>query len=98
MNHSKRLSGALGMAVLAATLVTATACTSTTPNWDAVYGETVRTAVAQQVLNPNAGRDTDPVSGIDGVAAKAAVDEYRKSFTAPEPEKNTFTIGVSGAR
>lgn len=73
-------------------------CASTTPNWDARFGETVNMAVAQQTLNPEASRNTNPVTGIDGRAGREAVQRYQKSFAEPEPPANVFTIGVSGGR
>lgn len=62
------------------------ACTSTTPNLDRNFGQAVNQAKAQQTLNPDASRNTDPVAGLDGVAADAAIDNYTKSVRAqPEP-------------
>lgn len=84
----------LGLVIVAAHVVLLAACAPTTPHWDATFGETVRTAVAQQTLNPDASRDTDPVSGIDGAAGAAAITLYRESFTKPQPQPNVFTIGV----
>jgi len=52
-------------------------------------GQAVRAAQATQTLNPEASKNSDPVSGIDGVAAKNAVSTYQKSFQAPPP---TFTV------
>lgn len=78
--------------VLAAT---ATGC-STTPNWDARFGEPIRIIAAQQVIDPDASRNADPVKGIDGKAAQGAMGEYQKSFVQPEPAPTTFTIGVGG--
>jgi hypothetical protein len=81
-----------------AALCLLSACAPTTPNWDTAFGESVRMATAQQTLNPDASRNTDPVSGIDGAAARETIKLYEKSFTKPEPQPNVFTIGVSGAR
>jgi hypothetical protein len=72
------------------------ACVSTTPQWDQSFGDTVRMATAQQTINPDAGRNPDPVLGLDGRAAQAAIAEYQKSFVAPEPQTNVFTIGAGG--
>lgn len=71
-------------------------CAPTTPGWDAAFGESVRTATARQVMNPDASRNTDPVSGVDGRAAKEAMTRYQKSFVEKEPQRDVFTIGVSG--
>jgi hypothetical protein len=51
-------------------------------------------------LNPNAGRDGDPVAGMDGLAASEAFDRYHDSFKAPPPVVNVINIGgsVSGGK
>jgi hypothetical protein len=85
---------AAARAMAAAGLCLLSACAPTTPHWDAVFGDSVRTAVAQQTLNPDAPRNPDPVSGIDGRAARSAIELYDKSFAKPEPQPNVFTIGV----
>lgn len=61
-------------------------------------GAIVSLTMAQQVMNPAAGINPDPVSGIDGKAAKSGYDAYQKSFRAPVPQQNVFTIGVAGNR
>ena len=65
---------------------------TTTPNYDKRYGEAVRTAVAQQTINPDASKNTDPVTGLDGKAAEQTINNYDKSFS--KPEKNT-TLSIS---
>lgn len=82
------------LAAAAACLLSA--CASTTPEWDANFGNTVRTALAQQVLNPDASKNPDQVDGMDGRAARGALDRYQKSFRQPDPQPNVFTIGVGG--
>lgn len=74
------------------------ACVSTTPQWDANFGNTVRTAFAQQIINPDASQNPDPVSGMDGRAARETMDRYQKSFKEPAPQPNVFTIGVGGGQ
>lgn len=72
--------------ILVALATGGAACTSTTPNLDRNFGQAVNQAKAQQTLNPDASRNTDPVAGLDGVAADAAIDNYTKSVRAqPEP-------------
>ena len=81
--------------LMSAALATALAgCASTTPNLDRTFGQAVNQAKAQQTLNPDASLNTDPVSGLDGVAANAAIDNYTKSVNAP-PEKATI-INIGG--
>ncbi len=72
------------------------ACAPTTPQWDASFGNSVRAAVAAQTLNPEASKNPDPVSGMDGRAARDAIGRYQKSFKEPPPQPSVFTIGVSG--
>ena len=69
---------------------------SRTPNLDEQFGVAVETARAQQTLNPNAAKNTDPVKGIDGRAGREAVERYEASFQRPQPPSNIFSIGVSG--
>ena len=68
------------------------ACVSTTPNLDATFGEATRATLRQQIINPQASNDTDPVAGIDGRAARDAMDNYHKSFATPEKSKD-LSIG-----
>ena len=71
-------------------------CSSTTPALDLRFGQSVRLINAQQTLDPAAGRNDDPVAGMDGKAASSAYQAYLKSYASPEPQSNSFTIGVSG--
>ena len=70
----------------------------TTPYWDSQFGATARVALAQQVMHPDAGRNPDPVAGMDGRAAHAAYERYQKANVEPVAQPSAFTIGVSGAR
>lgn len=90
MNALVKLAGPLAMLAL-------TGCVATSPNWDARFGEAARVVTAQQVINPDASRNPDPVAGIDGKAAQGAMGEYAKSFTQPEPQPNILTIGVGSS-
>ena len=90
-NRSFNTSALLG---LIAILISITGCASRTPYLDSHFGEAVNMIKAQQVLNPQASNNSDPVKGIDGRAGKSAYDAYQKSFSAPEPQSSAFTIGV----
>lgn len=70
---------------------------SSTPQWDARFGDAVRAAMARQRLHPG-GANPDPVHGLDGAAAARAQEQYQKSFMAPAPQPSAFTIGISGAK
>ncbi len=68
---------------------------STTPAADDNFGRSFTTLKAQQTLNSDASRNNDPVRGLDGKAAKGALDNYRDSFRTPPSEANqVIQIGV----
>ena len=69
-------------------------CMTSTPQWDANFGNSVTQLRAMQTANPDASLNQDPVAGIDGPAADSAMQNYGKSFDAPTPPTNVFTIGV----
>lgn len=69
------------------------ACASTSPNIDQHFGEAVRAARAQQIVNPAASLNPDPVAGIDAKASKLSMDRYHDSFKAPPPSFEVINIG-----
>ena len=81
--------------ISAGLLVVLAGCTNTTPNLDAKFGNAVNQAKAQQIINPDASRNTDPVAGIDGRAAKGSIDNYHKAYESPTapPSGSVGTIG-----
>lgn len=60
------------------------ACAATAPQSDARFGQSVRATLAAQVAQPAAVRNANPVSGVDGQAARAAQERYERSFAKPE--------------
>ena len=70
-------------------------CVSPAPVLDDNFGNAVNAAKAQQIINPDASLSTDPVAGVDGQAADAAMNRYHRSFVAPVVTPNVFNIGVS---
>jgi hypothetical protein len=74
--------------VLALLPIALAGCMTPTPHYDEKFGEAVRAAVAQQTINPDASRNTDPVAGLDGKAATQTINNYDKSFAAPETGKS----------
>jgi hypothetical protein len=50
------------------------------------YGTSYRLAVYGQILNPDAGKNTEPVTGLDGQAAEVIMNKYRKSFEKPKKD------------
>ena len=48
-----------------------------------------------QIANPEAEKNLEPVTGLDGQAAKATLDRYRKDFEKPaEAPAYTLSIGT----
>jgi hypothetical protein len=79
--------------ILAALAAGLAACTTTTPSLDQNFGLAVNQAKAQQTINPDASLNADPVAGLDGVAANAAIDNYTKSVMTPPPPATVINIG-----
>ncbi|MDB5764986.1 MAG: hypothetical protein JWQ21_3981 [Herminiimonas sp.] len=82
--------------LLCGLMILGTGCVQQSPVLDSHFGQSVSLIKAQQVLNPEASRNADPVAGIDSKAAKSAYDQYQKSYRSPEPQPNVFTIGIGG--
>ena len=78
------------------TIATLSGCVATTtPETDARHGEAMSILRAQQTMNPDASLNIDPVTGVDGKAAKGALDNYRNSFSKPPTESAGF-MGIGG--
>jgi hypothetical protein len=73
---------------------TLSACVEPAPRYEAEFGHATRATFNAQIINPDAGNNPDPVSGLDGRAARDAINSYQKSFAKPEPTPNVFNIGV----
>ena len=71
-------------------------CASSTPNYDARFGDAVRQARQAQTLNPNAGTAAVPIGGFDGRTAREAAERYHETFKSPPPVVNVINIGGSG--
>jgi hypothetical protein len=59
------------------------------------YGRSFEEARFNQILNPEAEKNLEPVYGLDGVAAKNNVNKYQKDFETA-PETPWFFTGVGG--
>lgn len=63
------------------------------------FGNSVSLAKSNQILNPEAGKNIEPVSGLDGEAARATIEKYRKDFEKPPaPMPYTLNIGTAGKK
>lgn len=69
-------------------------CTSTTPHWDSQFGAATRANLAAQTIDPAAGASRDPALGLDGPAARAAFDNYQRSFARPDAGQPPPMVGT----
>jgi type IV pilus biogenesis protein CpaD/CtpE len=51
------------------------------------YGRSVRNNIVQQLVNPRAGLDTTPATGMAPKAAANSIDTYDKSFKTEEKKQ-----------
>jgi hypothetical protein len=73
-----------------------TGCLTSSPKWDAHFGEAVTTVRDAQVIDPNAATRQPPTVGIDAKSAAAAMANYDRSFKQPLQSSNPFVIGIGG--
>ena len=60
-------------------------------------GTSFKLQKVNQIANPEAGKDTKPVEGLDGQAAAAAVAKRQKEFEKQEKAPTyIFNLGTSG--
>ncbi len=58
------------------------------------YGTSAKLVVLNQTLNPEASKNLEPVTGMDGEAAEGVMERYRKGFEKTEaPPSYIFNIG-----
>lgn len=56
------------------------------------WGRSYETAKYNQMLNPEAGKNLEPVSGLDGVPGNYNVNKYKESFKKAEPKENVTIL------
>jgi type IV pilus biogenesis protein CpaD/CtpE len=81
--------------LLAAVLGTLLQGCGTAPRFDKHFGTSLRTNLAAQVIDPAAGRNTNPARGVDGPAALAAQERYQRSFKENDAAASQPLITVS---
>lgn len=69
-------------------------CVSTTPHWDSRFGASTRANLAVQAIDPAASSNRNPAVGLDGPAARAAIDNYQRGFAKPETGQPAALIGT----
>lgn len=84
------------LSLLAVATVLSTGCANYPSAVDANFGQAVRRAQAQQVIDPDAPSRPQRSAGADGQAAKSSIDRYQKSFDTPLSPVNVLNIGIGG--
>jgi hypothetical protein len=70
-----------------------TGCATGPTRLEADYGTSYNFAKIQQILNPAAEKNLEPVYGFNGRAAEATIARYREMFEKPPPAP-TYVIPV----
>ncbi len=71
------------------------ACSTTTPDYDAKFGDAVREANLKMTINPDAGKNPDQALGLDGKSAENATVRYQNTFKKAPATTNVTNIGGS---
>ena len=77
--------------VLIAALSIFSGCAAT--QLDKNWGKSFESAKSNQILNPEAGQNLEPVVGLDGQAAESGLGTYRNGFEQQDSEK-TFDLNL----
>lgn len=77
---------------LIAALSVFSGCGGTT-KLDKNWGKSFESAKSNQILNPEAGQNLDPVVGLDGQAAESGLGTYRKGFE-PKKGKKVYNLNL----
>jgi len=65
---------------------------------EADYGNSSKLLKVNQIYDPEAEKNTEPVVGLDGKAAQASTEKYRKDFEKPSPPApSPLTMGNSSS-
>ena len=63
------------------------------------YGTSKKLATYNQILNPDAEKNLEPVSGLDGQAAKGSIKKYQDDFKKPtKAPQYSISIGKGGGK
>jgi len=84
-----------GMWLSLVAVISVTGCTKRPTTLGPDTGLAYTLALDHQMLNPEAGKNLDPVQGLeDGTAAKNTMDRYRTSFEKPEDYRKPMAPSV----
>lgn len=62
---------------------------------DRNWGRSLESAKYNQILNPDASKNLEPVVGLDGQSAEKNMDKYKKSFEK-EPAQKAYNLNLGG--
>jgi type IV pilus biogenesis protein CpaD/CtpE len=71
---------------------------SSTPRFNDHFGDSVRANLSAQVIHPENAADTNPASGVDGAAARAAQERYQSLFKENGSGNERPLVGGSGSQ
>lgn len=92
MRNTKLLGAALGLLMLGG------CAASASPDWDAQFGDRVRSLNAQQLITPQAPtNNAQTTPATDGRSAREALNRHVESYRSPPPTTviNVGSIGTS---
>ena len=58
------------------------------------WGRSYESAKYNQMLNPDAGKNLEPVAGTDGQAAERAIEKYRKGEAKKQQSKQYGIVAI----
>jgi type IV pilus biogenesis protein CpaD/CtpE len=69
---------------------------SSAPRFERNFGAAVRANLAAQTIDPRGAANTNPATGIDGPAARAAHERYQRSFIQPDSAASAPLLNTMG--
>jgi hypothetical protein len=87
----------LSLLAITSILLVVMSCSGSTPNQketllDKNWGRSLEGIRYKQMVDPEAGKNLDPVVGLDGNASVNNVDKYQKSFKETEQKEATTIL------
>lgn len=58
------------------------------------WGRSFKEAKENQILNPEAGKEPGPVTGLDGQAANSGMENYRGQFKEKDDSDSVYNINL----
>ena len=70
---------------------------SSAPRFEQGFGASVRANLTAQTIDPRGAANTNPATGIDGPAARAAHQRYQQSFAQPDSAASGPLLNTLGS-